>query len=553
VLDGVGRTDGQLLASFIDQKDETAFEAIVRRHGPMVFGVCRRVVGTYHDAEDAFQATFLVLARKATSIRPREQVANWLHGVAIRTAMKAKAMTAKRRGREQQVREMLETQTVQQDQWPDLEPLIDQELNGLPQNYRLPILLCDLEGKTIKEAARQLGWPQGTVAGRLARGRKLLGNRLSHRGVLLSAGSLAVVMSQNVASAVVPTALMSSTVKAATIIAAGKEMVAGVVPAKVAVLTEGVLKSMFLTKLKVVMVLLVVAALSGAAGLIYQTQAAEQPPAQRASDKADKEEQLAAKKDEKPKSDKERLQGTWITEDEFGKITLTFDDATIKATSQVKAKALPGGTTYFHFRLDEMTNPKKIDMVESKPFGETEPALRTWTGDRTEGIYSFDGDTLRINMGPKGKRPTGFDALPLSGVVGYWTATLKREPKDDTPVPAQSGDDISKSVDLGPLEEFFSLARVEHVTELFRGKTLILILEAKKDVDTSALFYKVGFYSEGKEIRLASDLLFDAAFPLEKGERVRASAQSGREDVQWKKIAVRRAEKKANWQRNPME
>ena len=213
--DGAGWTDGQLLASFIDQKDEAAFEALVRRHGPMVFGVCRRVVGNHHDAEDAFQATFLVLARKASSVRPRERVANWLHGVALRTAMKAKAMTAKRRGREKQVTEMPEPEAAQQDQWRDLQPLLDQELNGLPENYRLPILLCDLEGKTIKEATQQLGWPQGTLAGRLARGRKLLAKRLASRGVVLSAGSLAAVVSQNVASAAVPTSLMSSTVKAA--------------------------------------------------------------------------------------------------------------------------------------------------------------------------------------------------------------------------------------------------------------------------------------------------------------------------------------------------
>src|SRR5579883_2299453 len=247
--DGAGWTDGQLLASFIDQKDEAAFEALVRRHGPMVFGVCRRVVRNHHDAEDAFQATFLVLARKAASVRPRERLANWLHGVALRTAMKANAMTAKRRGREKQVTEMPEPEAAQQDQWQDVQPLLDQELNGLPENYRLPILLCDLEGKSIKEATQQLGWPQGTLAGRLARGRKLLAKRLANRGVVLSAGSLSAVVSQNMASAGVPIALVSSTVKAAAMIAAGQATVAGAVPAKVAALTEGVLKSMMLTKL----------------------------------------------------------------------------------------------------------------------------------------------------------------------------------------------------------------------------------------------------------------------------------------------------------------
>src|SRR5262245_4211721 len=232
--DTASRTDGQLLASFIDQKDETAFEGLVRRHGPLIFGVCRRVIGNHHDAEDAFQTTFLVLARKASSVKPRERLANWLHGVALRTAMKAKAMTAKRRRREKQVTEMPEPEATQQDQWRDLQPLLDQELDGLPENYRLPILLCDLEGKTIKDAAQQLGWPQGTVAGRLARGRKLLAKRLANRGVVLSAGSLAAVVSQNVASAGVPTSLLCSTVKAATMIAAGQATVGGVAPANVA-------------------------------------------------------------------------------------------------------------------------------------------------------------------------------------------------------------------------------------------------------------------------------------------------------------------------------
>jgi RNA polymerase sigma factor (sigma-70 family) len=279
--DEAERADSQLLASFIDQKDEAAFEALVRRHGAMVFGVCRRVARNHHDAEDAFQATFLVLARKAATVRPREKLACWLHGVALRTAMKAQTLAAKRSVRERQVAEMPEPEATvaPQDPWRDLQPLLDQELNGLPENYRLPILLCDLEGKSIKEATRQLGWPQGTLAGRLARGRKLLARRLTNRGVALSAGTLAAVVSQNSASAAVPTPLLCSTVKTAAALAAGQVTAAGAAPARVAVLTEGVLKAMLLNKLKnALATLLLIAALIGAAGAaVYQTQAAEQP------------------------------------------------------------------------------------------------------------------------------------------------------------------------------------------------------------------------------------------------------------------------------------
>lgn len=270
------RSDGQLLTSFIERNDAVAFEAIVRRHGPMVFGVCRRIVHDHHDAEDAFQATFLVLACKATSIRPREQVANWLHGVALRIALKAKSLSARRRGREMQVIDMPEPESVPHDEWSDLQPLLDRELNGLPEIYRLPILLCDLEGKSIKEATRQLGWPQGTLAGRLARGRKLLAKRLANRGVTLSAGLLAAVVSRHTASAAVPATLMNTTVETATQIAAGQATLAGLVPAKVAILTEGALRAMLLIKLKTLAVGLLVAFLIVVAGAFYQTNAAEQ-------------------------------------------------------------------------------------------------------------------------------------------------------------------------------------------------------------------------------------------------------------------------------------
>jgi RNA polymerase sigma factor (sigma-70 family) len=395
--DAAGWTDGQLLASFIDQKDEAAFEALVRRHGPMVFGVCRRIVGNHHDAEDAFQATILVLARKAASVRPRERVANWLHGVALRTAMKAKAMTARRRGREKQVTEIPEPEVVQQDQWRDLQPLVDQELNGLPENYRLPILLCDLEGQTIKEAAQQLGWPQGTVAGRLDRGRKLLAKRLGSRGVVLSAGALAAVVSQNVASAGVPTSLMSSTVKAATMIAAGQATFAGVVPAKVAALTEGVMKSMMLTKLsKAVAGLVVLGVVVFGGGLLtHRTAAGQQAKSEQDGDKPAIGQSTPPLKT--PKTDLDRLQGVWsvVSEQQGGGQPSKLDNVVF-------------------FMVDRKRACWQTSDSEMQGGVYLEPTSKTYdfvTSTRTiEGIYSLDGDTLRLcwDKGFESNRPSGF-------------------------------------------------------------------------------------------------------------------------------------------------
>src|SRR6266568_6477238 len=150
--DGAELTDGQLLEDYISRRDEAALAALVRRHAPMVWGVCRRVLPNYHDAEDAFQATFLVLVRKAASIASRELLANWLYGVAHQTALKARATTAKRGARERQVTEMPEPAVGEQDLWHDLQPLLDQELSRMPDKYRVAIVLCDLEGKTRREA-----------------------------------------------------------------------------------------------------------------------------------------------------------------------------------------------------------------------------------------------------------------------------------------------------------------------------------------------------------------------------------------------------------------
>jgi RNA polymerase sigma factor (sigma-70 family) len=288
VQDGAGLTDGQLLECYLAQRDDSAFAALVRRHGPMVLGVCRRVLCDAHDAEDAFQATFLVLVRKAASVLPREMVGNFLYGVAYRTAQEARKANARRRAKEKEVADVPERQ-VTEDVWRELQPLLDQELSRLPDHYRVPIVLCDLEGKTHKDAARQLGWPQGTLSSRLVRGRHMLARRLTRQGLALSSGALGVVFAQNAASACVPSSLVVSTLNAATLVAAG-QAVTGVISAKVAALTEGVLKAMLLTKLKTATVVLLALSVLGAGATIFTHRALAQKPAEQAAKDKPKEE-----------------------------------------------------------------------------------------------------------------------------------------------------------------------------------------------------------------------------------------------------------------------
>ena len=267
-------TDGQLLEDYLSRGDEAALAALVRRHGPMVWGVCRRVLRNYHDVEDAFQATFLVLVRKAAAIASPELLANWLYGVAHQTALKARATTAKRRARERLVTEMPEPNAAEQDLWTDLQPLIDQELSRLSDKYRVAIVLCDLEGKTRTEAARQLGVPEGTLAARLARGRKMLALRLARHGLAVSGGLLAAVLAKHTASASVPASVVCSTIKATSLFVSGHAATAGAISVQAVALMEGVLKTMFTTKVKFVTAVVVGIGLLGIGWGIYPTRAA---------------------------------------------------------------------------------------------------------------------------------------------------------------------------------------------------------------------------------------------------------------------------------------
>jgi RNA polymerase sigma factor (sigma-70 family) len=275
--DGAGLTDGQLLREYLSRREEAAVAALVRRHGAMVWGVCRRVLRNYHDAEDAFQATFLVFVRKAASIASPELLANWLYGVAHQTALKARATTAKRRTRERQVTEMPEPAVPEHDLWNDLQPLLDEALSGLPDKYRVAIVLCDLEEKTRREAARQLGVPENTLAARLARGRKMLAHRLARHGLAVSGGALAAVLAENTASAAVPAPVVCSTIKATTLLASGQAATAGAISAQALALMEGVLKTMLTTKVKVATAIVLGIGLLGIGWGIYPTRAAGPP------------------------------------------------------------------------------------------------------------------------------------------------------------------------------------------------------------------------------------------------------------------------------------
>jgi RNA polymerase sigma factor (sigma-70 family) len=266
--DGGGLTDGQLLELYIRRREEAAFAALVRRHGPMVWGVCRRLLRKHHDAEDAFQATFLVLVRRRATIVPRDMLANWLYGVARQTALKARSTAATRTRRERHVTKMPQPAAAEPKRPPDWHDLLDDALSRLPDKYRGVVILCDLEGKSRKEAARQLGCPEGTVAGRLARARTMLAKWLARRGLAMSGGALAAALLENAARAAVPTPLFSLTIRAAGAFAAGQTAAVGMISARVVALTEGVLKTMSLTKLKVATAAIFLCAALCGAGLL---------------------------------------------------------------------------------------------------------------------------------------------------------------------------------------------------------------------------------------------------------------------------------------------
>jgi RNA polymerase sigma factor (sigma-70 family) len=261
-LDPTGVSDAQLLKKFIVERDEASFAALVRRHGPMVLGVCRRILHNPHDTDDAFQATFLVLVQKARSVLDRQAVGSWLYTVAFRSALEARARNIRRQKREAQVKATPHPEVAPAEPH-DWKLFLDQELNRLPEKYRAPVILCDLEGRPRREIARQLNLAEGTLSSRLSRGRRLLAERLTRHGITLSGGALAMSLSE--ASAGVPPSLLGLTTKSALLVAAGQT---AALSTSISLIMKGATQAMFLAKLKATLAT-ITALVLGAGALVY--------------------------------------------------------------------------------------------------------------------------------------------------------------------------------------------------------------------------------------------------------------------------------------------
>jgi RNA polymerase sigma factor (sigma-70 family) len=407
--------DALLLERFVRQRDEAAFTALVVRHGPMVLGVCRRLLRQETDVEDAFQASFLVLARKDGGIARRELLAGWLYGVALRVASRLRA-DIRRRDRQRRDLDLSEAAAAFGADVSDLPALLDEEVGRLPTRYRRPVVLCYLQGQSNEEAARQLSWPVGTVKGRLSRARDMLRTRLARRGVALSAAAVAEALAANKAAALSP-----------ALLAAGRAVLgpAAAASARAAALSTGVLRMMFLNRLKIAAA--IVAVVLGAGATLFAFHATSKGP-----DKAPDPKPDAVARDrapDRPKDadrDKARavqdlLQGVWdVTAVETGgkdqgapekRTVWEFKGDRVFLTEDYSEES---GT----FSVDPVKDPRRLDILV-KPFVGKKENLPC--------IYQLSKDTLKVCMGVEGDRPA---ALTTRAGEKNMLLTLKRRTPD---------------------------------------------------------------------------------------------------------------------------
>jgi RNA polymerase sigma factor (sigma-70 family) len=418
---GGADSDPELLRRFTVAGDHAAFAALVRRHGPMVFGVCRRTLGHIQDAEDAFQATFLVLARRAHAVRP-DGVSRWLYGVAVRVANKARVRRARRSAVPAELNEVPATPAPPPADWV---PLLDTALSRLPDRDRRPILLCDLQGRSRAEAAAELGIAEGTLSSRLARARAKLRSKLVRLGVVPTVAATSVLVPDPV-----PAALVESTLT-------------GAAPAA-RQLAEGVVRSMFLAKITSVTAAATLAVGVVTVGVVAVPGAGADPaPASKPAGK-EKAPPPAAKDDAKPKAgalpDADRINGTWVVEELVHSGRNAADARALMGKEiafdhgRLTTDLLPGRQKAY--RLDPGWDPKRIDLV-LRDTPDRGPSLIEGRADLKDvtipAIYKFDGDRLHLGIASSGKkeRPESF-----GGKAELFThVVLRKKPSADRPDP----------------------------------------------------------------------------------------------------------------------
>jgi RNA polymerase sigma factor (sigma-70 family) len=419
-----GLTDAELLARYAGQREEAAFEAIVRRHGPLVLGVCRRILGDTHSADDAFQATFLILARKAGAIRNAESVASWLHGVARRVATRARESGRTRRWYERRWRRSPVMDALHEVVWRDVGAIIDEEIQRLPERVRAPFVLCYLEGATNDAAARTLGCPTGTILSRLSKARDLLRSRLTRRGLALSAGFLTTTPTG--AAVTVPFGLadaVRSTVSATT------SANTALTPAVLALAADAMRPrwtTVWVPASGAIVALVCAMAIASRGGDVANNSL-------HGSLGAVGEVQL---------SDGDRLQGIWQVSTCVyeGKPAPAAEIKNAGAVFDGKFLTLTGsaGPQKLTFAIDPTSNPKTID---------TAPAEGPAKAMTNRGIYRFDGDVLQICL------PAGVSRLTIRfGIAGG-----RPEEKTISP-PAARPTDFAAPV--GSNRRLFTLKRV---------------------------------------------------------------------------------------------
>ncbi len=423
-------SDGELLDQFARGNTEAAFAALVGRHGSMVFGVCRRLLHNAHDAEDAFQATFLILLRRARAL-DRRPLASWLYTVAYRVATKANADAARRRRREQAAARAASVEQNTEALGRDLWPVLDQELNRLPDKSRAPVALCYLEGRTTEEAARSLGWPAGTVKSRLARARELLRSRLARRGVTLSAGAFAAALGE-AAPAAVPASLVAPVVRLA----------AGGSAAPAAALAEGVMRAMLVTKLKnaAVLALAVGVAALGAGALAHrawarhaadETVRAEPSPSAAPQGRAGDGARAAPVPDEKPQErpKPQAAQGRVKAED-----TETFSFPPTKGAPRVHVETFNGGVLVTAAAVDRVT----AKVLKSAAGGTQQEAQ----DDLKNIVVTFDRkeDVLTVTARPRNEQPNTNRAARVELRVPAGAALTLNTSNGEIDATGQTGD-----------------------------------------------------------------------------------------------------------------